>query len=148
VKNFIVTDLDGTLFDSSKRHHLALARDWDAFHSRISEDTVHEDVRQFIMAVDRAGLNVIAVTGRPETYRSETVDWLVKHRIPLEVILYRGANDFRPDKIVKQEAVEEFFGSLENALDRVLLILEDRDRMVEHWRSLGFRCWQVQPGGY
>ena len=33
-------------------------------------------------------------------------------------------------------------------IEEVLVILEDRDRVVEEWRNLGFNCWQVRAGGY
>jgi hypothetical protein len=30
----------------------------------------------------------------------------------------------------------------------VLVVLEDRDRVVRAWRDAGYECWQVQEGDF
>jgi hypothetical protein len=52
------------------------------------------------------------------------------------------------DYLVKLQLVDEFFGNRETALNSVLLVLDDRDKVVEAFRDAGFRCWQVQSGSY
>jgi hypothetical protein len=42
----------------------------------------------------------------------------------------------------------DLFGSKENVQEKVLVVLEDRDRVVEAFREMGLPCWQVQAGGY
>jgi len=56
----------------------------------------------------------------------------------------RPDKDFRPDIIVKPE---QLFKQPWIA-DRVLMILEDRDKMVKEWRDRGFTCLQCRPGNF
>lgn len=141
-----VVDLDGTLCDSRHRQHLAEAKQWDEFHSRLSLDNPYPDVGAFIQSYPIS--QFICLTGRPENYRMETEKWLIRHSIPINALLMRPENDFESDTVVKPRLLYSFLGGRESALKLVTGILEDRDIMVEKWREEGFHCWQVRPGGY
>lgn len=94
----IVVDLDGTLYDHSHRQEHMQNREWDKYHSMLSEDTVFQDVRLFVGAfTDRYPFVVISVTGRPEQYREESMIKLHKDRILLDEVLMRPDNDFSSD---------------------------------------------------
>lgn len=149
----IVVDLDGTLCDSAWREHHARNGDWDLFHGGIAEDKPHADVAQLIHSFWGTGLLVVGCTGRPARYRPATERWLMKHEIPLDFVLMRNDYDFGSDAKIKPKLLMEWHSSTEEAemmtaQDRVLVVLEDRDKVVEAWRGLGFNCWQVRPGGY
>jgi phosphoserine phosphatase len=148
-RNWIVVDLDGTLANSSHRDHFAQSGDWDAFHGALGYDTPSPDVASVVNALHEQDYDILIVTGRPETYRRATMDWFAAHHLPVGTdLLMRPAEDWRSDTEVKVDLLAGFFGGLDEAHKNVLTILEDRDKMVERWRSAGFRCWQVQPGGY
>lgn len=148
MKRHIIIDLDGTLCNSAHREELARNREWEAFHDLLIHDQPHDDVVEFMRAADDLN-KMIALTGRPEKYRNLTLEWLNKNELNLfEQLIMRPDDDWRSDHVLKPEMLFTYFGSKEKALESVLVILEDRDRLVEEWRNLGFRCWQVQPGGY
>ena len=55
----------------------------------------------------------------------------------------RGAEDHRPDHVVKREI-------LNNGIDKtkVWFVLDDRKSVVDMWRKSGLRCLQVQEGDF
>lgn len=143
----IIVDLDGTLCDSSHRNIHAQNCEWDTFHSLLSDDKVHADVAEFLGMVSRLA-RTVAVTGRNERYRLETLKWLNHHRIWIDEILMRPDTDFTPDHELKPKMLEAFYGSKEKVLADVLMVLDDRDKVVESWRNYGLPCWQVRPGAF
>jgi phosphoglycolate phosphatase-like HAD superfamily hydrolase len=147
-RNIVIVDLDGTLCDSGHRDHHAQAKEWDQFHSKLRDDKPHRDVALTVLALQKTGVKAFGLTGRNEAHRTATLAWLLDNGIELDALMMRPDNDWTPDHELKPKALAAAFGSIEGAKARVLMILEDRDKVVEAWRNLGFRCWQVQPGGY
>ena len=148
MKDTIVVDLDGTLCNSAHRDSFAQTGQWEEFHCRLSDDECHIDVREVINVFSGCGFTIIAVTGRNEKYRHDTFAWLAKHDVAIDVLCMRPDDNRDPDTVIKPKLLIEQFESEAFAKDGVLFILDDRDKVVEAWRNLGFRCWQVQPGGY
>lgn len=150
-KNWIVMDLDGTLCDCSHRVHWAQAKQWDEFNAGIPEDKVNEDAAEFARAIsDNLNYDIILCTGRDEKHRQATEKWLHDHGLShlFTQLLMRPEGTRDSDHEVKVKLIDEFFGTREAALDAVLLVLDDRDKVVEAFRDAGFRCWQVQAGSY
>lgn len=149
--SWIVMDLDGTLCDCSHRVHWAQAKQWEEFHAGIPEDKPNADAVLFLNAIEMLGTHsLIIVTGRDERQSNATWAWLRAQGLDrhFDNALFRPEGNHAPDHELKLHLVSEFFGSRENALNEVALILEDRDKVVEAWRDAGFRCWQVQAGSY
>lgn len=167
MKDIIICDIDGTVADLSHRLHyirpetepVGLERykksgkDWQAFHANVHKDKPHEDVREILWSLLRPDhldfRSLIYVSGRMESSREATMAWLHKHGFPpgdraLGVLHMRRNDDFRDDSVVKSEIID----TLGITPDRVLCVLDDRDRVVNMWRSRGFRCLQVAPGDF
>lgn len=152
VRNYLIVDLDGTLCNSSHRQHLAQARQWDEFHSLIHLDTVCEEVATVILALQKYNRNLItlAVTGRNESNRVATAKWLLNHRLGalFDEVLMRPDFDGTPDHDLKPKMLEEYFGSKDKVLENVLIVLEDRTKVVESLRNYGLVVFQVREGDY
>ena len=152
----IVVDLDGTLCDSAHRDHFAKAKQWEEFHQAAKDDRPREDVAFFLRILARRSILdeilLVACTGRNEKYRQPTLEWLIKHDLAVfDTLLMRPDGDWRPDVEMKPALLAEFVerGAIVSGdKAEVAFILEDRDKVVEAWRNLGYCCWQVQPGGY
>jgi phosphoglycolate phosphatase-like HAD superfamily hydrolase len=143
VRDIIVVDLDGTLCNCEHRVHLAREKKWDEFHSLLSRDKINVGAAAAIIALAAAKLNPIIVTGRPEKFKEQTVEWLQRYHVAwfFSQIIMRPDNDFSPDAELKLRLVEPF-------KDQILLALEDRDRVVSAFRKAGIQTWQVQEGSY
>lgn len=143
MKNIVIIDLDGTLCDTTHRDHLisGAGTDWDAFHSELHNDKPYEETVKFIEAMNNLGMTIIALTGRMEKFRKQTVDWLIKHEILIDDLWMRGNDDYRKAFEIKRERII-------NIKDSILVVLDDNDKVVEALRNEGLRVWQVQNGGY
>lgn len=146
---WIVIDLDGTLCDCSARAHLAQAKQWDEFHSGIPSDSVILSTAFFLALASRSA-NVLLCTGRNEAHRKATEEWLERNGIAqfVDEMIMRSDGDWSSDHELKIKMLDEFFDGREEALARVLVVLDDRDKVVEAWRNAGFKCWQVAVGNY
>lgn len=142
----VIVDLDGTLCDIWHRFHLFRYGKFVEFDRAMKDDTPNFNVVDFIH-MQRIKMNeILFVTGRRETYRTITRNWLAKYlpgfdQFPL---FMREDDDERDDAIVKREI---YFSFIE-PFYHIGLVLEDRSTVVDMWRNLGFECWQVGDGDY
>lgn len=144
----IVVDIDNTLSDARHRQHLAQAKQWQEFHTKAIHDNPWTDVKEFLGLLPR-DVPVLGLTGRPEIWRPMTIEWMVWHKIArFDDLLMRPDDNFDPDTVIKPRMLFEYFGGEDKARESVMMILEDRDVVVERWRELGFNCWQVRASGY
>ncbi len=146
----VIVDLDGTLCDHRHRVSAAIDGRWDEYHAGIPDDAVHSDVADVIRVFWENGYDIIACTGRPVAYLGKTMEWLLRHNIPVDSFVMRPEGDFRPDHQVKPERLADHLGlaspeELASA-GMITVILDDRDKVVEAWRNLGLPCWQVRMG--
>jgi predicted kinase len=129
-----IWDMDGTLAKMNGRSP------YD--YSLVGRDSLHDDVYSTMLRIGGGGVEHIIVSGRPETCRKETEDWLEKHGIIYKAMFMRAENDSRNDAIVKKEIYEAHIKDKYN----VNAVFDDRDRVVRMWRSIGLRCFQVAEG--
>ena len=121
--------------------------DWDAFHANVKDDsaiTVNCDaVRGLAIAND-----MIFVTGRMEKCRADTVEWLqwadVWYGLNIDRLYMRNDGDYRPDFEVKLDILKK----LRKRGWCPDLAIDDRQQVVDMWRSEGIPCWQVADGKY
>lgn len=130
----IVCDIDGTL---------ALF-EGNPYERDFMEDKVNEPVAEILEAFHRPGTTIILLSGRNGKFESVTRAWLEKHMIPYAQLHMRKENDIRKDSVIKQELYEAHIKGKYN----VQFVLDDRNQVVELWRSLGLTCLQVAPGDF
>jgi len=143
MKKCIIVDLDGTLCDMSDRLALILnpekaKRDWDAFYAAMVNDNVNKWCHDLITTYAIKDIHIIYITGRPEKYLSQTMDWLRRNMCPINGLYMRPTNDNRKDTLVKKELFETHVKSKYE----ILFCLEDRTHLAQMWRSLGLVCLQ------
>ena len=139
-----IFDLDGTLADISHRlHHVQGRRkDWDAFFAGIPEDRLNMPVAHVLDAFARArSAAIVLCSGRPERCRRDTEAWLALHEVPYEALYMRSDNDTRPDHIVKAEMLEQ----VRAAGFEPVIVIDDRQSVVDMWRDKGLTCLQCAP---
>ena len=136
-----VVDVDGTL---------ALADGRSPYeYDRVGEDLPNEPVVALVGALIRNGYHIVVMSGREDSCRDETEEWLVRNLggrgRPLHSALHmRATGDNREDSVVKIELFHEHVAPNWN----VWGVLDDRDQVVAMWRSLGLFCCQVAPGSF
>lgn len=152
-RNWIIVDLDGTLADYSHRRHYLKNKvekhdqdgpDWDNFNRAAADDSVKSDILRLVNMV-QGQMAICVMSGRSSRYAHVTVGWLNKHNIPCDLLLMRCQGDFRSDTVVKADLYHQHFVIPKR---KVHFVLEDRDKVVEMWRSIGVTCLQVMKGEY
>lgn len=149
---WIIFDLDGTVADS--RHRSSHIRsgtgdltdvDWDAWDAGTPGDTVIEPVKRVLLGLRMMGAwddaKVMFLTARGDRNRHLTVDWLRKNRIMRDgdALIMRGAEDTRPDTVIKRELIEEY----QRRGDTFLMAFEDRRLVANMMRELGIFVFHV-----
>lgn len=138
----VIFDLDGTLAHANgKRDYF----DW----YKCDRDDLDRVVYETYLMHKNAGDRIFIITGRSEEARPSTEEWLDFYGIAYEQLLMRkkehnGKPDFRKDNIVKKEIYNDHIKGKFN----VQVIYDDRQQVVNMWRSLGLKVYQVSKGDF
>ena len=176
-KKTIIFDLDGTLAhidDRRKKSTISGKRinengksvpklDWDVFFDpvNIKLDKPNYPVISMAQLYHKDGYRIVIFSGRNDRSFDATVDWLKKYDVPFDNLVMRPdkfksksfpiANGnpatpdmrFMPDEILKKKMLDIFVDK-----DDVLMCVDDRQKVVDMWRSEGLTCFQVAPGDF
>ena len=139
----IIVDIDGTLA------HIADGRSpYDA--SRVMNDSLDDAVSVITAMFYNHGYKVIILTGRHEEHREVTEQWLEANGVEYDELYTRMEYDVDEkgnrldDKIVK----ERLYRTHVEPRFNVKFVLDDRNRVVDMWRSIGLKCLQVAEGNF
>lgn len=134
-KPAFIFDIDGTLAYMNNRNP------YD--YSKVSTDGCHQDVAD-MAGMLKSWFDIIICSGRKDDCRKETEDWLIKNKIPFDLLLMRKSDDNRNDAIVKYEIL------INDIIPHYFIhwVFDDRDRVVRMWREAWLRCYQVNYGNF
>lgn len=142
----VLCDLDGTLALLNGRSP------YDA--STCQLDLPNYPVIKTLLAHDEKGRKIIFCSGREDKYREPTIKFIEQYLKQIDIdgevwdvayeLYMRKTGDMRKDSIIKEEIYNEHIDGKVN----VLMVLDDRNQVVDFWRSKGLSCWQVAPGNF
>jgi predicted kinase len=136
----ILIDLDGTIAKNNGHRGFF---EW----SKVGADDPIKEVIRIVAWADSAGVQPLFASGREDVCYLETHDWIREH-VPIEnfptILHMRAEGDGRKDSIIKLEIFDREFRNNYN----VLFCLDDRNQVVEAYRSIGLRVLQVAPGDF
>lgn len=142
-KNVVIFDLDGTISDPSHRLHFVKSKqkDFDSFYAGVAEDKPKWDVINLLLKLKYDSLMEIwIVSGRSDLVRKETEEWLRSYGIVDVPLIMRKHGDYTHDATLKRQWLLD--GTIPNK-ERILFCVDDRQRVVDMWRSEGLTCMQV-----
>lgn len=134
----VLVDIDGTVAKMNGRgphdYHL------------VSTDVANYDIVTLVQSLHYdSEIPTVFMSGRPESCRQDTVDWLYENvKVPFVGLHMRKTGDYRKDDVVKLELFNQHIRGKYN----VAYVLDDRNRVVEMWRNLGLTCLQVAEGNF
>jgi predicted kinase/uncharacterized HAD superfamily protein len=133
-----IVDVDGTVAEGS-----TVRTPYDT--SRYHLDLPKQDVIDLVQRLHYdSGMRPLFTTGRHEDFRGVTYEWLVTNmKMPVDYLFMRE-NRQTPDD---QEKIMLFDKHIRDNF-WVNFCLDDRDRVVRAWRSLGLTCLQVAEGDF
>ena len=151
MKNTIIFDLDGTLALIDKRRELSTKPngklDWGKFFNstNIKLDEPNLPVIKMAQLFSEQGFNIVILSGRSNKTETVTRSWLSKNKVPFNKLIMRDSetDHFTPDWVLKKNMLDENLD-----INDVFLVVDDRDRVVKLWRSLGLTTFQVAEGNF
>jgi len=129
-----IVDIDGVVADVRHRlHHLESSpKDWNAFFGAAHRDPLHEEGAALVRRLDRDH-EVVFLTGRPETLRADTLDWLERHGLGGHRLLMRPGGDRRPARQLKLHLLRDLARERE-----VGAVIDDDPQVVAAMRHAGY----------
>jgi phosphoglycolate phosphatase-like HAD superfamily hydrolase len=146
MKDIIVFDLDGTIALIEHRRHFVEGKkkNWRKFFQASVDDPPNQPVIEVLRSLYRTEHEIWISSGRSDEVREQTVQWLQSHEVPYHQLIMRHAGDFTPDHELKRSWLVR--GIIPK--ERVLIVFDDRDKVVAMWRREGLTCAQVAPGNF
>jgi len=133
LQSAVIFDIDGTL---------ALLKRGQYEFNKLHRDDENYIISEQIHFHRSKGRAIFIVTGRDESIRKETEEWLEFYDITYDALYMRPAEDFRKDATVKKEIYNERIKDKYN----VLCVYDDRLEVVEAWSELGLFVFCVNQG--
>lgn len=143
-RQLVIVDLDGTLALIDHRRHLVSngRNDWDEFYRQCVNDLPNVPVIKLVQALRAAGYLIMILSGRSVEVQNETIEWLIKNKISYDFLRMRPPKNYTPDEQLKRE----WTACIDKR--RILCVIDDRQKVVDMWRSEGLTCLQVAPGNF
>ena len=142
----IIFDVDGTLMDIEHRRHFVTQRpkDFDSFREHTKFDTRKEDIFAVADALQSQGHRILISTGRVKKEHDITVKQIRDGGIDFDAIYMRSDTDYRPDDELK----EGYLTKMRKDGYNPTIAFDDRQRVVDMFRSKGLTVFQVAEGDF
>lgn len=132
---FVICDLDGTICNIDDRKHLVSSnsdKNWKEFFDNIPNDKPRWEVINYIYQLNKIGFKIIYVSGRPEDYKKQTIEWLKEHNADFNYsLIMRKSGDKRPDTDVKKEILDKYFKDK----IKIFTVIDDRPSVIRMWKE-------------
>jgi hypothetical protein len=154
MKPLYIFDLDGTLALIEHRRHILeqnhLPDKWRVFYAACSEDEPNMPVIRTMEMLRHMGADIWFYSGRSSEVKDKTIIWLAENTSFLthdleNILMMREEGDYTADDELKKQWYDNM---LYDDKQRLIAVFDDRDRVVNMWRSLGVACFQVAKGDF
>ena len=149
MNKIVIFDLDGTLALIDNRRNISMVdgkRDWDIFFDpkNIDMDLPNQTVIDMARILDSTDkYQIFILSGRSDRTKDATIDWLDKYGIRYDNLIMRPKkHHFMPDNDFKQMVLDDI------GADNVAMVFDDRQQVVDMWRSNGLTTFQVADGDF
>lgn len=133
----ICVDIDGTIAHTNGKRS-----PYD--YSKVSVDDVDEAIRDIVFQTGYSGrISIVVCSGREDICKTDTQTWLYNNHIFPTGLFMRKAGDNRKDNIVKAELWRDIQKEY-----NIIAMFDDRNRVVNMARNLGYKVCQVENGDF
>lgn len=120
----LICDIDSTLSNSNHR------KIFGSTNEEILNDKLINPVAQILENFYKNNITIIILSGRKESERNITVNWLEKNNVKYNYLFMRKDNDNREDSIVKKEI---FYNEIVKF--NPLFVIDDRCSVLNMWQN-------------
>lgn len=142
----VIVDIDNTLSLSDERFQFATKEngkiDWDVVHSNenVIKDKPNYPMIDLVRRYKKNNVEIIIITGRPESCRKGTELWLQNYNIPYDKLYMRIEKyHYIKANVLKKKIFEEYIN------DKIFCAYDDDDSVIDMWLNLGIPCFKVIP---
>ena len=114
-----------------------------AWH-KVGLDVANQPVVLLLHSLRALGYKIIVVSGRDASCAEETLLWFAQHGIAPHPLHMRPEGDTRRDDVIKSEIFDKHI----RHQFCVRGVFDDRNQVVDFWRSIGLTCFQVAEGNF
>ena len=151
MKKTVIFDLDGTLALIDKRRELARKPngkiDFKILHdpSNIHLDKPNWPVIKIAQLFAEQGFKIVIFSGRSDKTATATLSWLSQNKVPFNKLVMRPHKtmNFVPDEVLKKDMLDKHLD-----INDIFMVVDDRQKVVDMWRSLGLICLQAAEGNF
>ncbi len=135
-----IFDIDGTIADNSHRQSWVKSKpkNWAAYNATMDKDTLIVPTAKVFTALRSANFNILVFTGREDTKKELTLQWLHDNNVYPDEIYMRKEKDYRDDAIVKSEMLDKVTDKY-----HIIGVFDDRPKVVRMWRERGLFVFNV-----
>ena len=110
-------------------------KDWRGYYAQLHKDKPYESTIELVRSINRNRPNakIIIVSGRPDTYQYESIEWLGVNGVPYNYIFMRPGNDKREDRIVKTEILSHL------PKEQIKCVFDGRPSVCREWEAQGLK---------
>ncbi len=141
----ILIDIDHVISDAAWRDHMidntrTSNDEWDEYHHSGRHDKPHNEIVELLrqLTINRKYF-IVGLTSRPERWRKQTMEWMLKFNVPMDDLLMRPDKSYEPSAKLKVEQVKEHFNLL---LHQIAFVIDDREDIVEAFRAINVNVFQ------
>jgi len=135
----VLVDIDHTVSNAFHRDHMIDAATWDEYHAASINDEPVTDIVDMLRSLSR-GYELVGITARPEKWRGLTFAWLIKHKVPLDIVLMRPDDNYDMAPSLKVFLASVISRRLK---DDIAFVMDDRPDVCEAFAREGITCLQV-----
>lgn len=136
MNKLVLVDIDGTVSHRTNREPFE--------YDKVLSDRPDHKTIEVITALWRAGYKIIFISARDDSCFEDSYEWLRLNCPPFIKLYMRKTGDSRKDAVIKEEIYREH---IEPFYD-VFCVFDDRNQVVDMWRSIGLKCFQPEPGDF
>jgi hydroxymethylpyrimidine pyrophosphatase-like HAD family hydrolase len=136
VNKLVLVDIDGTVSHRTNREPFE--------YDKVLSDRPDHKTIEVITALWKAGYKIIFISARDDSCFEDSYEWLRLNCPPFIKLYMRKTGDFRKDAVIKEEIYREH---IEPFYD-VFCVFDDRNQVVDMWRSIGLKCFQPEYGDF
>lgn len=102
-------------------------------------------IRRLVALLGAGQQQIVICSGRPAHFRHYTEAWLARHDIAWDGLYLRPEGD---DEVTDEEVKKGLLRQIMADGYQPWLVIDDRQAVVDFWRSAGLTCLQCAPGDF